>query len=196
MKSTVGILFLISMLGVAQQSNRENPVLLNPALPSVFLRFDGFDKRAPIHSGESGNIVRLTLHNNTKGAISVCTESLYIGPKVNPLKLWSGKTVLGLRDGTKAAVCYSLEHQTGSAASEKKERVATGAAGEYRVSPGTGGDVSSTSWVPSGHSIVIEVPKEDLDTRSRIRVTFNYEWEPDARDEAHVVFINNSELPK
>ena len=186
MKSVVGILFLISMLGVAQQSNRENPVLLNPALPSVYLRFDRFGKRAPVHSGESGNIVRLTLHNNTKGAISLCTESLYIGPKVNPLKLWSGKTVLGLREGTETAVCYSLEHQTGSAA----------AVGEYRVTPGTGGDVSSTSWVPSGHSIVIEVPKEDLDTRSRIRVPFNYEWEPDARDEAHIVFFNNSELPK
>ena len=196
MKFVVGILFLIRTISLAQESSSRNPVLLDPASPSVYLQFDRLDKRTPVHSGETGNVVRLTLHNNARGAISLCTESLYIGPEVSALKLWSGKSVLALRDGTEAAACYSVEHEVGSTAFEKGGVVTTGAEGEYRVVPGAGGDVSSTSWVPSGSSIVISVRKEDLGIGFRVRVRFNYEWEPNARDEAHIVFFQSSELPK
>ena len=43
---------------------------------------------------------------------------------------------------------------------------------------------------------MISVPKKGLGIGSRIGVQFNYEWEPEARDEAHTVFFQNSELPK
>jgi hypothetical protein len=83
----------MTLLGGQSETAR---MLLDTKLPSVYIRYERQGKRTPVHSGESQEGVWLRLRNNTSGAISLCTESAYIGPNTVPLKLASGKGILGL----------------------------------------------------------------------------------------------------
>ena len=197
--------YLIALLvvsGVAaafgQQQGSSNPMLLDPKLPSVTLRIAHTGNRTPVYIGESHHGTWLRLRNNTKGAISVCTESFYVGSKVSPLKLWSGKDVLGLRDGTEVAVCYEVGVQRIlNGASSQQGVVSMDRTTEFQKLPfGSSGNISSTSWIPSGSSVFISVPEEHLLEGYRISVPFNYDWESNSQHEAHIAFFPASDLPK
>jgi hypothetical protein len=199
MKSLTVLLLIALTAALGQQATTSgNPSLLDPNLPSVYIRFDHVGKRVPVHSDESGEGVWLRLHNNTKAAISLRTESLYVGSGVRPLKLWNGENVLGLRDGVEASPCYRVEERRpSSSASKNKSAVAVDQITEYQMlSLGTCGDVGSTSWVPSASSILISLPKEQLATGHRISIPFRYEWEPASPDVEHRVFFYAGVLSK
>jgi hypothetical protein len=101
----------VCISAVAQQADGVNSALLDASHPSLYLQFDDEAERQPVHPGEGRSGIWLRIHNNTRWAISIPTESFYIGPKVAPLTLMSGKHVLGIRDGIEIAPLYSVEQQ-------------------------------------------------------------------------------------
>jgi len=151
-----------------------------------------------VHSGESKEGVWLRLHNNTSGAISLCTESLYIGPNTEPLKLANGKSVLGLKSGVEASVCYSVEGRERAQESTARGVAITGQWNPYHQLPyGYHGDAIATSWIPPGGSILLSLPKEHLADENRISIAFDYDWEMvNANHVAHLVYFYASEIPK
>jgi hypothetical protein len=166
---------------VAQQANAGNSMLLDTNHPSVYLQYDREAERQPVHPGEGRTGIWLRIHNNTRGAISIPTEGLYIGPKVASLTLISGKGVLGIRDGVEIAPLFSLEedHETG-----------------YDKLPlAWHGDVYSTSWVPSGGTVLMSLPKDDLVNGRRVALPFSYEWESEGDGIKHEAFFYAREVP-
>ena len=196
MHHLIGFLSFVCLTAFAQQSGSVSPVLLDPKLPSVYIRFERTGERPPVHSGESQDGVWLSIHNNTRGAISLSTESLYVGSKVVPLKLQSGKDVLGLRNAVEVSVRYFVEQENGpkvTAAADNTVAVDENVGYQRRLL-GPGGDVFSTSWIPSGNTILVSLPKEHLARGYRISIPFNYEWEPDPRNIAHAAYFYANEL--
>jgi hypothetical protein len=123
-----------------------NSALLDASRPSVFLQYDHESVRSPVHPSETRFGIWLRLCNNTRGAISIRTESLYIGSKVAPLTLASGKHVLGIRDGVEVAPLYSVEQEEGDRGFEPLPLTWPG-------------DVSAVSWIPSGGTVLMRHPK-------------------------------------
>jgi hypothetical protein len=186
------------MTAFGEQAQTTKGPLLDAKLPSVYLRYERQGNRTPVYANESQEGVWLRLHNNTNGAISFCTRGLYVGPKTAPLKLSNGSTVFALKDGVEAAVCYDVEEMEG------KPRAPSGGAiiidephFYHETNLGKHGDVSAISWIPSGSSIVFSLTKEHLAGENRIRIRFNYEWEPDLQSEVfHTIYFYASALPK
>src|SRR5262249_52893369 len=146
--------------------------------PGVYLRFDHRGKRTPMHTDEGGEGVWLRLYNNTKGAIGLCTESMYVPPKAFPLKLASGKVEIGLRDGAEASVCYDVEESGQTYSSLEPGRLEINPDTRYtRLNLGSISHTSFKAWVPSGQSIIIDLPKEHLSERRRIAIPFDFDWE-------------------
>src|SRR5678816_1269235 len=174
------------MVMVAVQSEGPRRILQDPKLPSVYLRFER----------ESENRISLRLHNNTTGAITLCTESLYITGTV-PLALANGTNVLALREGREASVCYIVEAPETPIATSPS-RIDFASWNPYHSLPlGYHGDVMSTSWVPPGSSILISLPKEHLSGQNRISISFNYEWEnADTGMIKHTVYFYGSDTPR
>jgi len=109
-------------------------------------------------SQEKSDDIWLRLHNNSRWAILFPTWSLYIGKKVSLYRLSDGKSVLGLSDGMEVNAKYQVVENDG------------------KVVP-YGGDSHSSSWLPSGHSVIFSVSREHLSKDRSIYVYFNYEWE-------------------
>lgn len=175
MKRLALLLGCLCISAVAQQDGGKNPVLLDTAHPSVYLQYDHEAERKPEHPGEGKDGLWLSIHNNTRGAISIRTQSLYIGSKVAPLALMSGKHVLGIRDGVEIAPLFSVEedHETGF----------------DRLPLTFIGDVSAVSWVPSGGTVLMSLPKDDLVKGRRVALPFSYEWESEGDGIGHEVFF-------
>ena len=141
-----------------------------------------------------GKVIWLRLHNNTRWAISVPTESLYIGPAVAPIWLCNGRSALAVRDSMKINVQFEMELlTTRDSLSEKNMR---GLPSLNRS------DVFSASWLPAGGSLLFSVPGEYLmGNSSAIYVPFNYEWEYGDRtftinEPQHRIYFRPSDLPK
>lgn len=131
----------------------------------------------------------LELHNNTRWAVSIRTESLYIGDKVMPLTLRSGKGVLAMRSGVVVSPCYAVEavpKGPNDTADEPYQRLKLGVACT----------VGSTSWIPSGGSVLMRVPTDHLVAGRRISIDFQYEWENARNVEHRVLFPQVPERPK
>lgn len=162
MKRLSLLLSCLCISAVAQHNGATNPVLLDTARPSVYLQYDHEAERKPEHPGEGNNGLWFSIHNNTRGAISIRTQSLYLGSKVAPLTLMSGKHVLGVRNGVEVAPFFSVEedHQ----------------ASFERLPLTYNGDVSSLSWIPSGGSVLMGLPKADLNQARRVALPFSYVW--------------------
>ncbi len=158
---------------VGQQGGVGNPILLDERHPSVYLQFEG--ERKPEHPRDGNDGLRLRIHNNTRGAICIRTQSLYLGSKVAPLALMSGKHVLGIRDGVEIAPLYSVEQEHES--------------GFERLPLTWHGDVSSISWIPSGGTVLMSLPMGDLVKGRRVVVPFSYEWELEGDAIAHEAFF-------
>lgn len=192
----LGLVYALTMEALGHQSDAQAPrsdVLLVAGRPTIHITFDGeasFGRGvAKLAAGagssdgsdrkdgdRSNGAIRLRLHNNTRWAISFSTESLYVGTAVVPLRLGDGRTVLALRTGTQVNAEYQIE----------PDRLAKGASParggppmEETVtsSPIDWGDVSATSWLPSGACVTFLVPRNLSLEHSRLYVAFAYEWE-------------------
>jgi hypothetical protein len=58
---------------------------------------------------ESIQVFRLRLHNNTRWAIKFPTDSLYVGPKITPIRICDGRAALGLRTDLEVNARYDVE---------------------------------------------------------------------------------------
>jgi hypothetical protein len=166
---------------MAQQNSGKNAVLLDATHPSVYLQYDHEAERKPEHPGEGKEGLWLSIHNNTLGAICVRTQSLYIGSKVAPLTLMSGKHVLGMRSGIEIAPLYSVE--------QNRE------AGFDRLPLTWHGDTSSISWIPSGGTVLMSLPKDDLIEGRRVTLPFSYEWEAEGDGIRHEAYFYSRQVP-
>jgi len=156
-------------------------MLLDVRHPSVYLQYDHEAERQPVHPGEGRTGIWLRIHNNTRGAISIPTEGLYIGLKVAPLTLMSGKGVLGIRDGIEITPLYSVEQERET--------------GFDKLPVTWHGDVYATSWVRSGGTVLMSLPKDDLVKERRVVLPFSYEWESEGDAIAHEAFFYAREVP-
>lgn len=171
----VALLFWSLCIPAVAQGGGGNSVLLDTRHPSVYLQYDHEAEQQPVHPGEGRSGMWLRIHNNTRGAICIQTQSLSIGPKVAPLTLASGKHVLGIRDGVEIAPLYTLEqeHETGF----------------DRLPLTWHGDVYAVSWVPSGGSVLMSLPKGGLVKGRRVALPFSYEWESEGESIAHYAYF-------
>jgi Gram-negative bacterial TonB protein C-terminal len=175
MKRLTLLLGCLCISAVAQQDGAKNPVLLDTTHPSVYLQYDHEAERKPEHPGEGKEGLWLSIHNNTRGAICIRTQSLYIGSKVAPLTLMSGKHVLGVRSGIEIAPLYDVEQDRET--------------GFDRLPLTWHGDTSSVSWIPSGGSVLMSLPKADLNQGRRVTVPFSYEWETEGDGVGHEAYF-------
>ena len=166
-------LLLIAVLAANLWSQ---PVLLDARQPSVYIL------RVEAPSGtESGTL--LELHNNTRWAISLRTESLYIGDKVKPLTLSSGKGVLAIRPSTIISACYGVE------AIPSRSREIVNDEPYQRLRLGNPCTVGANSWIPSGGDVRIRIPADHLSPGRRISIDFQYEWEDAPNVQHRVLFM-------
>ncbi|MCW5966201.1 MAG: hypothetical protein KIT83_19340 [Bryobacterales bacterium] len=180
-------LILVATLAIlpvlAQNLSADNEILLDPARPSAYLEPTESD------SDSDGQLaVWLRLHNNSKGAISIRTESLYIGEKVQPLTLRNGKGVLAIRPGTTVAPCYTVE---GTAVPSEGRSQTINEQPYQRLSLGSACTVGATSWIPAGGSVRLRIPSGHLSSGRRIGIAFEYEWE-NARNLEHWVYFSST----
>ena len=165
-----------------------NEVLLDSNRPSVYLEFE----RADTGSSPGGqSAVWLRLYNNTKGAISIRTESIYIGEKVQPLTLTDGKGVLAIRTGTTIAPCYAVESV--STAPSQGPTKTINEQPYQRLSLGSACTVGATAWIPSAGSVRLRIPSDHLSPGRRISIAFEYEWE-NARNLEHRVYFADTKV--
>lgn len=199
-----GALLMTSYPQQPQVAVNSDKVSLTSDKPTVYLAFEREGKREPIHASESNRGVWLRLHNNTKWAINFCTPSLYIPPKVAPVRLADGRGVLALREGVEVSVCHGVEELTPyewvlARTGEAKKRKST--KGSERQVGYDKGDVFSSAWLPPGSSIIFSVPREHLSKDLAVFIRFNYEWEYGERtfrsaEPEHRVYFRASDLPK
>jgi hypothetical protein len=168
------------ILAVAQQEGTKNLVLLDASHSSVYMQYDHEAERKPDHPGQGKEGLWLSIHNNTRGAICIRTQSLYIGTKVSPLELMSGKHVLGVRDGIEIAPLYSVEQDRET--------------GFERLPVTWNGDVSSVSWIPSGGTVLMSLSKNDLTKGRRVALPFSYEWESEGEGIGHEAYFYDRQV--
>ena len=171
--------------------------------PTVFLSFEKAGARKQVHASESDQGIWLRLHNNTPWAINVSTQSFNLLAKA-PLRLKDGRSVLALREGVEIMLSHGVEvvdryesrkMPDGGIHINESVNVPNPPVGYNR-----GSDVSSSSWLPSGHSVIFSVPKEHLAKRLAIFVSFRYEWETTEGDDGsnepeHRVYFRAADLP-
>lgn len=197
----------LAQIALSQQQNvveTKREVLLSKDKPTIYLTFERMGQRKPVYAAESGEGVWLRLHNNTPWAINFCTVSLYIGEKVNPLRLSDGRGVLGLREGVEISPCHGVEvvdryeskvTPEGGISIDESVEVPNPPVGYNRD------HVFSTSWLPSGRSVLFSVPREHLAKRLAIYVRFSYQWETAEGDNGssepqHRVYFRASDQPE
>jgi hypothetical protein len=191
MRDLISLALLAAAVPVLAQKPPANDVLLDPMRPSVYLQLE----QAETGSEAGGqSTVWLRLYNNTKGAISIRTESLYIGGKVQPLTLRNGKGVLAIRSGTTIAPCYAVEGF--SADPPQGAATAINEQPYQRLSFGSACTVGSTSWIPSGGNVRFRIPSVHLSPGRRIVIAFEYEWEKARSLEHRVYFADTKVAPQ
>jgi hypothetical protein len=203
-------ILLFSSLGVGHHflqrvlpSSRQQVILVSNR-PSVYISFEHLGERQATRSGEPARRVWLAVHNNTRWAISLCTERGYILPPIaGPLTLADGRHVLGLRDGVEVDPCFQVEAIKG------QETLSTSDGGVLTrpiqapstIPMGTTGDILGSTWLPSGFSVVFSVPRADLAEHLEIYLSFAYEWESSKNDSGtgepeHRIYFRASDLPR
>jgi len=181
MKPLTFLLVCLCISAVAQQDGEKNLVRLDTMRPSVYLQYNHEAERKPEHPGEGKERLWLSIHNNTRAAICIRTQSLYIGPKVAPLTLMSGKHVLGVRNGVEIAPLYSVEQDRET--------------GFERLPLTWHGDISAVSWIAPGGTALMSLPKEDLIKGRRVALPFSYEWELEGDGIGHEAYFYDRQIP-
>jgi hypothetical protein len=200
----LSVLLMATYSQQAQVAANKETVSLTNNRPTVYLSFEREGKREPIHPSESNQGIWLRLHNNTKWAINFCTLSLYIPPKVAPVRLSDGRSVLGLHDGVEVSMCHGVEElkryesQVWRKGEIKERESIKGSARQVGYDTG---DLFSSAWLPSGSSVIFSVPREHLSKNLAIFIRFNYEWEYGGRtirsnEPEHRVYFRASDLIK
>lgn len=184
-------------------------ILLAKDKPTIYITFERAGKVKPTptrlaatdtsprqsddQNNENIQVVWLRLHNNTRWAINFPTDSLYVGPKITPIRLCDGRGALGLRTDMEVNARYEAEAVSGY------ESARTSDAAQPPVINRS--DVFSTSWLPPGGSVIFSVPREHLAERLAIYIPYNYEWEYGERifrsdEPQHRVYFRASDLPE
>ena len=157
-------------------------VLIAKDKASISITFERTEEsskeKPPFDTRMKGSSLRL--NNNTRWAIRVPTERLYVGSKIIALRLCDGRSILGLRNGIDVAVQYEVESHSGASV-------------WTLPFPGRT-DVSWTSWIPAGGSILFKVNPEHLANNLKVYVPYHYEWETgervnDAVEPKHRVYL-------
>lgn len=172
-------------------------------MPARLAAADTSLERSDDQKDESIQVVWLRLHNNTRWAINFPTDSLYVGPKITPIRLCDSRGALGLRTDIEVNARYEVEAISGH------ESVRTSDSGLIINSPVEAAkppvinrsDMFSTSWLPPGGSVIFSVPREHLAERLAIYIPYNYEWEYGERtfrsdEPQHRVYFRASDLPE
>ena len=157
MKIVIATLALVSLVIVSLASASLRPLpqesiigqvmLLDPDLPSAYLRFEQAGKRTPLRIKDPEEGITFRFYNNTTMAVVLCANGLHIGTE--PLTRANGEYVSGMRNGAEISPCYSVEESQGF--------------GSYRtLKADLQGDVHSVAWVPSGSSVLFFVPEDYL----------------------------------
>jgi hypothetical protein len=181
------VILLMATLGIslcAQRSAAEE-ILLDPQRSSVYIVYERSEAAPDTNVGAT---VWLQLHNNTKWAISIKTESLYIGEKVQPLTLMNGKGVLAIRSGITVSPCYDVEEIPGESLSAESDSINEEPYQRLRL--GRAFTVGSSSWIPSGANVRFQIPSEHLSSGRRISIALEYEWEKGRNPEHRVLFMD------
>ena len=177
MKIVVGTLALVSLVIVCpasasrrslpQESFIERAMLLDPDLPSAYLRFEQAGKRTPFPMIESEEGITFRFYNNTTMAVAMCTHGVHIATVA--LTLPNGERDSAMRNGEQISLCYSVEEDQGF--------------GMYRtLKTASTLDFFSYVWVPSGSSVLFFVPEDYLiGDNWRVSVDFTYDWEMTSR---------------
>jgi hypothetical protein len=97
---------------------------------------------------ENTEVVWLRLHNNTRWAINIPTDSLYIRPKTTLIRLGDGRGALAPREGIEVNIRYEVE-------AEQNARM-------IRPPVIRRADILSSTWLASERSIIFVVPREYL----------------------------------
>ena len=222
MSLAVLVLHVVAVMISAQQSEScgaKGSVLLSKDKPTIYITFERASKvkrvptrlaatdtspqRSDDQKDESIQVVWLRLHNNTRWAINFATDSLYVGPKITPIRLCDGRGALGLRTDIDVNARYEVEIKSGY------ESGRTSDGGWIMNKPADGpkpavisrSDMFSTSWLPPGRSVIFSVPREHLAEHLAIYIPYNYEWEYGERifrsdEPQHRVYFRASDLPQ
>jgi hypothetical protein len=167
------VLFLLAITGVSlgqQPNTADGDIRLSKDHPAVYLTFERRGKGIdPLQSrlGETGDTnnpkqkgvdIWLRFHNNLRWAILFPTGRLYLGRRVSLYPLSDGTKVYVLDDGMEVNAKYIVEESDG--------RIV-----RY------GSDVSSSSWLAPGRSVIFSVDRSHLSKGRSIYIYFNYQWE-------------------
>lgn len=172
---------------------------LKPELPRLIATGAPNPPKDAPNSTPAGEVevVWLRLHNNTRWAINFPTDSLYLPPKVTPLRLCDGRGALGLLEGIEVNARYEVESKGGYESVHMP-------GGKIDIQPIDApkppairrSDALSTSWLPPGRSVIFHVPREHLAKHFVVYVPFNYEWESSGREPEHRVYFRSHDLPE
>ncbi len=172
------LLFALVLIFAPSVYSQQKIVILNTgkqdtridlSKPTVYLSFERYD---------GDNFIWLRLHNNSRWTISFRTDDDFYG-LVSDSSTWSaGRDAFGLLDGTKIKPKYMVERLPEQMPMDNQ------------------GCVSSKSWLPSGRSVVFEIPRKGFETFNKLRIPFTYEWETEGYEPEHRVTFEGWELPK
>jgi hypothetical protein len=127
---------------------------------------------------EGDNFIWLRLHNNSRWTISFRTDDGFYG-LAGDSSTWSvGRDTLGLLDGVKVKPKYAVERLPEQMLMDNLSCV------------------SSESWLPSGRSVIFEIPRRGFETFNKLHIIFNYEWETEGYEPTHRVTFDGWELSK
>ena len=190
--TTAGVTIVANQptLYISFEEVNEGPPTSRLASASAGEPAEKLQQQQPKERGKHGEFIWLRLHNNTRWAISVPTDSLYVGPVISPITLCAGRSVLAIRDGRKINARYELALPTRPDSADKNLPILIRS------------DVSSTTWLPPGGSVLFSVPREHLSKGSSgIYVPYQYEWEyvdrtfTSTNEPEHRVYFRTFNLP-
>ena len=173
-------------LFISSSTKQENQSVSQKDWPIIYISFEKYgtaidrlnqrlaETEKISKSKDQGSDIWLRLHNNSKWAILIKTDSLYLGQNVTRFQLSDGTTMNGLKNGMEASVQYHIQENDGRFVSQ-------------------GLDNSSASWLPSGHSVLFSVKRGHLAKGRMIYVDFNYEWEREQNYSNNLMPVHRSE---
>jgi hypothetical protein len=205
--STICVTLILVLPGSAQTTispTTKKEVLISKASPTVYVTFERAGPRKGVYAEESEQGIWLRVHNNTKWAINIHTQSLYLGEKTELIRLGDGRSIFGLREGVEISPCHGVEivdryesrkMPDGSVHINENVDVSDPPVGYCK-----GAHISASAWLASGRSVIFSIPKEHLAKRLAIFVSFNYEWETTEKDDGsrepkHRVYFRAADLP-
>lgn len=156
---------LLVLSGFAPQAVNANTIqeqsnyYVDVTKPSVYLRREqdyDFDQ------------VHLRLFNNSRWAIMLRIDKLISLSDVQELRLQDGRVVSGLNDSIKILPEYFIESPL----------IESRVTGHYWCT-------ASSVWIPSGQSVLFDVPMNELSKLANIYLKYRYEWQHDADESEH-----------